>query len=195
METFIIVGLGNPGKEYEFTRHNVGWLVLEHIAKELDVKIKKIKFKATYGEAFVGAKKVILLKPQTFMNASGEAVRAAADFYGVAPDHIIVISDDISMPVNKLRIRRKGSAGGHNGLKSIIKYLETDEFPRIKVGVADRTDGRDLGDWVLGRITEKDGKGLEEKFGKIYTAAMDIVNGNIEKAMADCNKSDEVQNA
>ncbi len=191
MDTYIIVGLGNPGKEYEFTRHNVGWLVLDHIAKELDVKIKKIKFKATYGEAFVGTKKVVLLKPQTYMNASGEAVRAAADFYNVPSDRIIVISDDISMPVNKLRIRRKGSAGGHNGLKSIIRHLGTDEFPRIKVGVADRTDGRDLGDWVLGRITEKDGKGLEEKFGKIYTAVTDIINGNIEKAMADCNKSDE----
>lgn len=187
MENFLIVGLGNPGKEYYATRHNAGWLALDYIAEQLQVKIKKIKFKATYAEAVCNGKKLILLKPQTYMNASGESVMAAADYYHISPENILVIHDDISLPSNKLRIRKKGSAGGHNGLKSIIYLLNSDEFPRIKIGVADRRDSSDLKDWVLGTFSKEEQKGLLEKFESIYDAAMLITEGKIEQAMAKYN--------
>ena len=126
METFIIVGLGNPGREYATTRHNVGWIALDFIAKELGIKISKIKFKATYGETITNGKKIILLKPQTFMNSSGISVKAAAEYYKIRPQNIIVISDDINLQSNKIRIRKSGSDGGHNGLANII-------YARIKL--------------------------------------------------------------
>lgn len=194
-ESYLIVGLGNPGTEYAVTRHNVGWLALDYIADRFGITIKKLKFKSKYGETFWGTHKIILLKPQTFMNSSGIAVAEAAEYYNIPPERVIVLCDDISLPANKLRIRRKGSAGGHNGLKSIINMLESDMFPRIKIGVADRTDGRDLADWVLGKIPDSDLKILKERFSTIYGAICDIVDGNMEKAMADCNTEKEQENS
>lgn len=193
MENFLIVGLGNPGKEYYATRHNAGWLALDYIAEKLDVKIKKIKFKATYGETVWQGKKLILLKPQTYMNASGESVMAAADYYNIPPQNILVIHDDISLPSNKLRIRKKGSAGGHNGLKSIIYLLNSDEFPRIKIGVSDRKDSGNLKDWVLGTFSKEEQKGLSEKFEDICDAAQLICQGKIEEAMAKYNSDPKPQ--
>jgi len=180
---FILVGLGNPGSDYEYTRHNVGWRALDYIAKECGVKIKKIKFKATYAEAVIQGKKVLLLKPQTFMNLSGEAVMSAANYYNIPPERIIVIQDDIALPCAKLRIRRKGSDGGHNGLKNIIYLLNSDEFPRIKIGVSNKENGN-LKDWVLGNFSKEDDKLIVSRFPDVLKAVELIVNDNTEQAMA-----------
>lgn len=190
MNTFLVVGLGNPGKEYEKTRHNIGWMALDYIAKKRNIKINKIKFQATYNTETVNDCKVIYLKPQTFMNLSGIAVQKAADYYNVPASKILIIHDDITLPTGKLRIRRQGSAGGHNGLKSIIEALGTNEFPRIKIGVSDRQDDSDLKDWVLGTFSKEDSETIEKRFEKIYNAVYAIIDGNIEKAMADCNKAE-----
>ena len=188
METFLIVGLGNPGKEYQYTRHNVGWMVLDYIADKLNVKIKKIKFKATYGETVYNDKKLILLKPQTFMNLSGESVKAAADFYKIPTKNIIVISDDIYLEKNKVRIRKFGSNGGHNGLGNIIYMLNSDQFPRIRIGVSDRENSEiPLKDWVLGNMSEDDLKGLSEKLDKIFNAVLLITEGETDLAMSKYN--------
>ena len=149
---YLIAGLGNPGKQYENTRHNAGFMALDALADQLGTSIEEKKHKALCGKGLIGGEKVILLKPQTFMNLSGESIRAAADFYKVDPDHIIVIYDDISLEPGQLRIRKKGSAGGHNGIKSIIAHLGTQEFPRIKVGVGAKPDRMDLADYVLGHF-------------------------------------------
>ena len=141
---YIIAGLGNPTREYEKTRHNVGFDTIDVLADKLNTSVDEKKFKGLYGRGIIAGEKVILLKPQTFMNLSGESVREAADFYKVDPEHIIVIYDDISLDVGQLRIRKKGSAGGHNGIKNIIAHLGTQEFPRIKVGVGDKPPRMDL---------------------------------------------------
>lgn len=161
---YIIAGLGNPAREYEGTRHNVGFAVLDVLADRLFTSVEERKFKGYYGRAVIGGEKVILLKPQTFMNLSGESVRAAADFYKVEPDHIIVVYDDISLDVGQLRIRTKGSAGGHNGIKNIIAHLGTQEFPRIKVGVGNKPPRMDLADYVLSRFSREEKGGMEEAF-------------------------------
>ena len=137
---YLIVGLGNPDRQYEGTRHNVGFEVIDQLADRLFVSVEEKKFRGYYGKGVIGGQKVILLKPQTYMNLSGESVRAAADFYKIQPDHIIVIYDDVSLEVGQLRIRTKGSAGGHNGIKNIIAHLGTQEFPRVKVGVGAMED-------------------------------------------------------
>ena len=143
---YLIVGLGNPTREYDRTRHNVGFDTLDVLAEELNTSIGENKFKGCCAKGVIGGEKVILLKPQTFMNLSGESVRAAADFYKIDPEHIIVIYDDISLEVGQLRIRSKGSAGGHNGIKNIIAHLGTQEFPRIRIGVGEKPRGMDLAD-------------------------------------------------
>lgn len=147
---YMIVGLGNPGKKYEFTKHNAGFLCIDLFAQDLGVKIDRLKFKALIADARIGAKRCLLMKPQTFMNLSGEAVREAAEFYKIPPEKIIVIFDDISLEPGRLRIRRKGSDGGHNGIKSIIFQLQSDAFPRIKLGIGKKPHPDfDLADWVL----------------------------------------------
>ena len=147
---FLIVGLGNPGPKYEFTRHNAGFLCMDLLAQQLGVKIDRIKFKSVVADVAIEGSRCILMKPQTFMNNSGEAVRDAANFYKIPPEHIIILFDDISLPPGKLRIRRKGSDGGHNGIKSILYLLGSDQFPRIKLGVgAKPRPDYDLADWVL----------------------------------------------
>ena len=161
---YIIAGLGNPTREYEKTRHNVGFDTIDVLADKLNTSVDEKKFKGLYGRGIIAGEKVILLKPQTFMNLSGESVREAADFYKVDPEHIIVIYDDISLDVGQLRIRKKGSAGGHNGIKNIIAHLGTQEFPRIKVGVGDKPPRMDLADYVLSRFSKEDREKMEQAF-------------------------------
>lgn len=150
---FLIAGLGNPGRQYEMTRHNIGFEVIDYISKEYKIKVNKIKHKALIGEGVLQGERVLLAKPQTFMNLSGESVRDICEYYKIAAEKIIVIYDDISLPSGSVRIRAKGSAGGHNGMKSIIYQLQTDEFMRLRIGVgAPKHEDYDLKDYVLGRF-------------------------------------------
>ena len=154
---WLIVGLGNPGKKYECTRHNIGWLALETLAGMNRISVTQLKFSATVGQGTIGGTSVLLMKPQTYMNESGRAVREAAKFYNIPPERVLVLYDDVSMVPGKLRIRAKGSAGGHNGIKSIIANLGSDAFPRIKLGVgAPPHPEYDLADWVLGTFSKSE---------------------------------------
>lgn len=180
---YIIAGLGNPGKQYENTRHNAGFMALDALADQLGTSIEEKKHKALCGKAVIGGEKVILLKPQTFMNLSGESIRAAADFYKVDAEHIMVIYDDISLEPGQLRIRKKGSAGGHNGIKSIIAHLGTQEFPRVKVGVGAKPDRMDLADYVLGHISQIEERVMEDASKEAGQAAQAIILDGIEAAM------------
>ena len=156
-ETWLIAGLGNPGREYEKTRHNTGFLALDLLAKALGVRVNKPKFKGEVGVCDYKGKRLILVRPQTYMNASGLCIEPCAHFYKIPPERIIVIFDDISLPVGRIRVRKNGSAGGHNGIKSIISSLGTDAFPRVKVGVGDKPHpDYDLADWVLSNIPKED---------------------------------------
>ena len=157
--SWLLVGLGNPGGRYELTRHNVGFMVADQLAERHHIPIQKLKHKALTNTFTLGEEKVLLMKPVTFMNLSGESVGEAARFYQVPADHVLVISDDISLPLGKLRFRLGGSAGGHNGLKSIIQHLGTDQFPRLKVGVGEKPHpDYDMADWVLSKFTGEDQK-------------------------------------
>ena len=176
---FIIVGLGNPGKQYELTRHNAGFLFADLLADKNGVKINKIQFKAVTASLTLGGVKCLLMKPQTFMNNSGEAVRQAASFYKIPPERILVVFDDISLPCGRLRIRRKGSDGGHNGIKSIIYHLNSDAFPRVKLGVGEKTHpDYDLADWVLSQFKKDELALLREAAEKACSAAELIVAGD-----------------
>ena len=181
--THIVVGLGNPGDKYTYTNHNMGFLSLDYISGTEKFRIDKLKFHSLCGEHTVAGKRVLFLKPQTFMNSSGEAVRPAADFYKIPPENVIVISDDISLPVGKIRVRPKGSAGGHNGLKSIIEHLGTEEFPRIKIGVGAPPPGYDIIDWVLAQPSDADKKVLFEEYGKIFPCLQTILESGVSAAM------------
>ncbi len=185
---FIIVGLGNPTKQYDGTRHNIGFEVVEQIAQNHHISIDNKKHKALCGKGAINGMKVILAKPQTFMNLSGESVREMADYYKVDPEDIIVISDDISLAVGQLRIRAKGSAGGHNGLKNIIAHLGTNEFPRIKVGVGEKPKGWDLADYVLGKYSKEDRKVMDEAVEDAAKAVEVMLGDSIETAMNQYNK-------
>lgn len=188
---YLIAGLGNPGEKYVTTRHNCGFLALDYISQKHNIDVKTLKHKSLIGEGRIGTEKVILIKPQTFMNLSGEAVGAAASWYKIPPENIIIIYDDISLPVGTIRIRTKGSAGGHNGIKSVISHLNTDEFPRFKIGVGDKPTDSDLVDHVLGKIPkqqqelmfktfEKVCEGVEEYIKNGYESAMNKYNGKAE---------------
>ena len=180
---YIIAGLGNPTREYEKTRHNVGFEVIDVLADRLGTTVEEKKFKGCYGRGIIGGQKVLLLKPQTFMNLSGESVRAAADFYKVDPEHIIIVYDDISLDPGQLRIRLKGSAGGPNGIKNIIAHLGTQEFPRIKVGVGAKPPKMDLADYVLSRFGAEEQKIMDEAFGEAAEAAVMMMTTGAERAM------------
>ena len=181
---YLIVGLGNPGRQYENTRHNAGFIALDYIADELGVKINRVKFKSTVGEASISGKRCLLMKPSTFMNLSGQAVTEAMRFYKIPPQKVIVLSDDISLDVGVIRIRRKGSDGGQNGLKNIIYLSGSDEFPRVKIGIGKKPHpDYDLKDWVLSRFTDKDKKLVAERLPDIKGAVELIVDGDIDKAM------------
>ena len=184
---YIIVGLGNPSKQYEGTRHNAGFMTLDVLADRYNIDISEKKHKALCGKGVIEGNKVVLLKPQTFMNLSGESVRAAADFYKVAPEEIIVIYDDISLEPGQLRVRKKGSAGGHNGMKNIIAHLGTQDFPRIRVGVGEKPAGMDLADPVLSRFSKGERELLEEAFKEGAQAAVAILCDGIESAMNQFN--------
>ena len=185
---FLIVGLGNPGKNYEFTRHNAGFLTLDHIASELDTEINNLKNNALVADVVINNHRCLLVKPQTFMNNSGTAVRDIAKFYKIPPEKIIVIFDDISLPCGKLRIRRKGTDGGHNGIKSIIYHINSDQFPRIKIGVGAKPNPEyDLADWVLSKFGKDDAEQLKAAITKATEVLPFILDGEIDKAMNKAN--------
>ncbi len=186
--THLVVGLGNPGKEYLFTRHNAGFLTVDYLSEKLGVKVDRAKFKALVGEARIGGKRVLIMKPQTYMNLSGEAVREAADFYKIAPENIIVICDDINLAPGKMRIRKKGSDGGQRGLRSIIKLLATDGFPRIRMGVGAKPHpDYDLADWVVSEIGGDDREALFATMGSAAEALEMMLAGDTDKAMSKFN--------
>ena len=185
---WLVVGLGNPGDKYELTRHNVGFLALDTLACKHNISVKNLKFKALCGEAVIACKNVMLLKPQTFMNLSGEAVSAAAKFYKIPNEKIIVIYDDVSLTCGKVRIRAKGSAGGHNGIKSIISLTRSDVFPRIKIGVgAPPHPEYDLADWVLGTFDDDDKKLIIPAIDRAVNSVFNIINDGVEVAVGKVN--------
>ena len=185
---WLIAGLGNPGPEYEKTRHNTGFMSLDLLAARLQVKVSKERFKALTAQADFDGQRLLLMKPQTYMNASGIAIEAAAHFYKIPPERVLVLFDDISLPVGKLRIRKNGSAGGHNGIKSIISSLGTDAFPRVKVGVGDKPHpDYDLADWVLSNIPKEDQEAFQTALHHAAEAALCIVENGTEKAASAYN--------
>ena len=187
--SFIIAGLGNPGAQYARTRHNAGFVAIDYIAEKLGVRIDRAKFHALVTEAKIGNVRVLLMKPETFMNNSGVAIGEAAAFYKIAPDHVIVLHDEISFEPGIIRIRRKGSAGGHNGLKSIIAHLASEDFPRVKIGVGKKpTPEYDLADWVLSKLTKDGSDAIEERLADISDAVRLIADGKIDDAMQKYSK-------
>ncbi|MGI5965759.1 MULTISPECIES: aminoacyl-tRNA hydrolase [Anaerotruncus] len=181
---FLVVGLGNPGAKYEATRHNAGFMAVDCLAEKLGVKIDRLKFKSLTADAMIGAHRVLLMKPSTFMNNSGEAVREAARFYKIPAERVLVLFDDVSLEPGRMRIRRQGSDGGHNGIKSIIYLLEKDTFPRIKIGVGKKPHPEyDLADWVLGKFPKELSDTLDKTFEAAAEAAMLIVEGKTDLAM------------
>lgn len=180
----LLVGLGNPGDNYRNTRHNAGFDVIDAFCEKYNITLSKNKFKALYNDFSVSGKRILIVKPQTFMNNSGEAVGAIAKFYKIPLNSIIVVSDDISLPPGKLRIRARGSAGGQNGLKNIIEHLGSDDFARIKLGVGDRPNrDSDLVNWVLGRMDENDAKLFTSAVDSAVKAIETILKDGIETAM------------
>ena len=180
---WLIVGLGNPGQKYEHTRHNMGFLTVDLLAEKLGVKLNKVKFKAAYNIVKFAGRKCLVMKPQTYMNLSGEAVREDAQFYKIPAERVLVIYDDVSLPVGKLRVRPSGSAGGHNGIKNIIAHLGTQEFPRVKIGVAAPGEEGDMVDWVIGVPSQAERKILAESFERAIEAAECIISDGCQKAM------------
>ena len=185
---WLIAGLGNPGAEYEKTRHNTGFMTLDLLAARLQVKVSKERFKALTAQADFGGQRLFLMKPLTYMNASGIAIEAAAHFYKIPPERVLVLFDDISLPVGKLRIRKNGSAGGHNGLKNIIAHLGTQDFPRLKIGTgAPAGGGAEMIDWVIGVPSRAEREILVESFRRAIDAAACILQNGCQKAMNDYN--------
>ena len=187
---YIIVGLGNPGKQYEKTRHNIGFDFIDALADKYNISVLEGKFKALIGKGVIEGQKVILAKPLTYINLSGESVRQLIDYYKVDEEsELIIVYDDISLNPGGLRIRAKGSAGGHNGIKNIIQHLGHDKFMRIKIGVGEKPKGWDLVDYVLGRFTTEDRKLVEEAVGVAVEAAKIMVTDGIDEAMNRCNRT------
>ncbi len=184
---YLIAGLGNPSKTYEGTRHNVGFSMIDALADAFQIDVTTKKHKAIVGRGVIEGMKVILAKPQTYMNLSGESIREIADFYKIDPENMIIIYDDISLDVGRLRIRKKGSAGGHNGIKNIIAHLGTDVFPRIKVGVGEKPQGWDLADYVLSKYSKEEQQALREASDDVIGAVKLMVMDNIDAAMNQYN--------
>ena len=184
-----IIGLGNPGMKYAGTRHNIGFDAVTAIADKYNLSINNKKFKGVYADGHIAGEKVLLVQPQTFMNLSGECVREVVDFYKLNPDEIIIICDDINLDVGRLRIRKKGSAGGHNGLKNIIAHLGTEEFPRIRVGVGEKTEGWDLADYVLARFDKDSEPVIREALANVVGAVETWISEGIDAAMNRFNVS------
>ena len=188
--THILVGLGNPGAKYENTRHNAGFMAIDHVANKLGATINRSKFRALVGEATIGGKRVLLMKPQTLMNASGMAVSEAAAFYKIPVENIIVMSDDINLDVGRMRVRKSGSDGGQKGLRSIINMMSSDAFPRIRFGVGKKPHpDYDLADWVLGSFSPEDKKKLAACFDPAFEGVLKILSGDVDGAMQICNKA------
>ena len=182
--THVVAGLGNPGEKYANTRHNAGFIAIDYLAKNLGVRVDRVKFHALVGECELGGRRVLLMKPETFMNSSGIAIGEAAAFYKIPPENIIILHDEISFDAGIIRIRRKGSAGGHNGLKSIIEHLSSEAFPRIKIGVGQKpSPDYDLVDWVLGKFPKDALLAIEERLDDIASATELMVCGEIDSAM------------
>lgn len=187
--SFLIVGLGNPGEKYDRTRHNVGFSMIDALAKKLSVGVKNARYHALIGECEIGGVRAVLMKPQTFMNNSGEAVGECARFYKIPPERVLVLCDDISFAPGRMRIRRRGSAGGHNGLKSIIAHLSSEDFPRIKLGVGNKpSPDYDLADWVLSRFSKEDEAALDAMTENVLAAIEQIARGDIDGAMTRYSK-------
>lgn len=180
---YVIVGLGNPGKQYEHTRHNVGFDVIDILSKEYGISVTKIKHKALIGEGRVGSEKVILVKPQTYMNLSGETLIDIYNYYKVDSNNIVVIYDDIDLEVGKIRIRKKGSGGTHNGMRSILKCLGTNEFPRVRIGVSKPRQGQDLADFVLSRFRKEEADDIQDGLEKAAKAVDCMIRENLDLAM------------
>lgn len=186
---YLIVGLGNPDKKYEYTRHNVGFDVIDELAEKYNISISEKKHKALLGKGVIEGQKVVLAKPQTYMNLSGESIVELVHYYKIDPEtEMIVIYDDISFAPGNLRIRQSGSAGGHNGIKNIIKCLGTQEFMRIKVGVGEKPKNWDLADFVLGHFSKEERENLEDAIGRAMEAVGYMINGDVAKAMNEYNK-------
>lgn len=185
---WLVAGLGNPGQKYQNTRHNMGFLTVDLLAEQKGVKLNKVKFKSAYNILGFAGCKCLVMKPQTYMNLSGEAVREAAQFYKIPPDRVLVIYDDVSLPAGKLRVRPSGSAGGHNGIKNIIAHLGTQDFPRIKIGTgAPAGGGEEMVDWVIGVPSQAERKVLLESFERAILAAECVIEHGCQRAMNDFN--------
>ena len=185
---YIVAGLGNPTKQYEHTRHNAGFEVIDYLSEKYNIPVKQAGYKALYGSGYIEGQKVILLKPQTFMNLSGESIRACMDFFKIDPEEeLIVVYDDISLAPGQLRVRGKGSAGGHNGIKNIILHTGGQKFPRVRVGVGEKPAGFDLADYVLGHFTQSELKDIDSGIDNAVKAAELLVKGEIDAAMNQFN--------
>ncbi|MDO5037240.1 MAG: aminoacyl-tRNA hydrolase [Tissierellia bacterium] len=183
----LIVGLGNPGKKYEYTRHNVGFLALDKISQATGIPLRSIKFKGLYGEGRYKGQKLRLLKPTTYMNESGQSLREAMDYFKLAPQEVLVLVDDIDIDFGQIRIRKKGSAGSHNGLKSIIYQIQSDQFIRIKMGIGKKHPRQDLADFVLSGFSKEEGPLIEETIDRAAKASLVLLEEGIDKAMNDYN--------
>ena len=185
---WLVAGLGNPGQKYQNTRHNMGFLTVDLLAEQKNMKLNRVKFKSAYNILSFAGCRCLVMKPQTYMNLSGEAVREAAQFYKVPADHVLVIYDDVSLPVGKLRVRPSGSAGGHNGIKNIIAHLGTQEFPRIKIGTgAPAGGGEEMVDWVTGVPSQAEREVLFESFERAVQAAACVIEHGCQRAMNEFN--------
>lgn len=185
---YIVAGLGNPGRQYENTRHNAGFIALDKLADKYNCNVSKMKCKALIGDCTIAGKRTLLMKPQTFMNLSGEAVVQAMSFYKIPPENVIVLFDDISLDVGRMRIRRKGSDGGQKGMRSIIELSGSSLFPRVKIGIGEKPNPNwQLADWVLSRFTAAEREALDKVTDNACGAVEYIIAGNIDKAMADFN--------
>ena len=186
--THIIVGLGNPGDKYASTRHNAGFMMMDYVSEKCSLAVNRSKFRALVGEATIAGKRVLLMKPQTFMNLSGEAVREAAAFYKIEPQNIIVLSDDVNLDVGRMRVRKSGSDGGQKGLRSIIECIGSDNFPRVRFGVGKKPHpDYDMADWVLGNLSPEDKKALSECFASAFDGIEKVILGDLDGAMQICN--------
>ena len=186
--THLVVGLGNPGDKYFYTRHNAGFLAMDYISQKCGATVNRSKFKSLVGEATIAGKRVLLMKPQTLMNASGDAVIEAANFYKIPIENIIVLSDDVNLDVGRMRVRKSGSDGGQKGLRSIITRMGSDNFPRIRFGVGQKPHpDYDMADWVLGTLSDADKKTLFDCFVLAYGGLEKLLCGDVDGAMQICN--------
>lgn len=185
----IVVGLGNPDKKYEGTRHNIGFVAIDYLARKYNISVDTKKHKGLIGKGMIDGQKVLLVKPQTYMNLSGECLRSIMDFYKLYPEDFIIIYDDINLDVGRIRIRKKGSAGGHNGIKSIISHLGGQDFPRLRIGVGEKPKGMDLANYVLGKFSKGENEIYDKLMPNVAGAIECMVWDDVDKAMNDYNKS------